>query len=72
MPVDVSALALEPYVLQEDVDQSLSAETNTAMTSLGLYFWFCFLHSFVWIDLICCVLGREEQLDLVLSVLGRP
>ena len=43
-----------------------------AMTSLGLHLGIYFLHSFVRIDLICRVLGREERLDSVLSVLGRP
>jgi hypothetical protein len=43
-----------------------------ATTSLGWYFGLHFLCSFVLIDLICFVLGREGQLDSVLSVLGRP
>jgi hypothetical protein len=57
---------------RDDVDQSLSVEADVAMTSLRWYFGLCLLLSSARIDLICCVLEREELLDLVISVLSRP
>jgi hypothetical protein len=68
LPVVVPALVLKPYVPRDDVDQSLSVEADMVMTSLGWYFGLHLLYSFVPIDLICRVLERGEQLDLVISV----
>jgi hypothetical protein len=40
LPVIIPALALEPYVPQDDIDQNLPVETCMTTTPLGWFFLF--------------------------------